>query len=590
MSREKPPALFLLSVSLLSASALGYEILLMRLFSIIQWHHFAYMMISLALLGYGASGTFLALARNFLSPRFAPAFVANAALFGLSSALCFLVAQEVRFNALEILWSPAQWWRLVGVYLLLIPPFFFAANCIGLTLHHFRDDLGRVYAADLMGGGTGALGVIIVLFLLFPLPALGFIAGMGFFAAALGWLSLGGRPRRRAALLAVGAPALWLFFGLGGAKLHPVEYKGLSQALQVVGASELEQRSSPLGLLTVVQSPTIPFRHVPGLSLNSPQEAPEQLAVFTDADAMSVINRYTGDINQLEFLDYTPSALPYRLLPKHPQVLVLGADGASDVLQALYHRAGLIDAVEVDGQMVDLVRHDYAEFDGRIYENPRVRVHVAEARGFVAASTDRYDLIQIALLDAFNTSSAGMYALNESYIYTVEAMRDYLQHLNPGGVLAITRWIRLPPRDDVKVFATAVEALARTGVTEPDQRLAWIRSWQTSTILVKNGKITPADIALIKTFCAERSFDVVWHPGIREEETNVHNRLKQDYFFQAASALLGTHRQSFMERYKFNIEPATDDKPYFFMFFRWPLLPELLSRRGAGGLSMLDMG
>lgn len=128
-----PPRLLLLAVSLISAAALVYEILLMRFFSIIQWHHFAYMMISLALLGYGASGTFLTLARGFLLRYFAPAFVLNAALFGLSSTACFLFAQRVSFNALELLWSPGEWGHLVLIYLVLTPPFFFAANCIGLT-------------------------------------------------------------------------------------------------------------------------------------------------------------------------------------------------------------------------------------------------------------------------------------------------------------------------------------------------------------------------------------------------------------------------------------------------------------------------
>ncbi|HUL11028.1 MAG TPA: SAM-dependent methyltransferase [Methylococcaceae bacterium] len=590
MNTEKPSTLFLCSVALISASALAYEILLMRLFSIVQWHHFAYMMISLALLGFGASGTFLTLARNFLLPRFTAAFTTNASLLGLSSALCFLAAQTVPFNALEILWSASEWRKLIFIYLLLIPPFFFAANCVGLAFQHFKDDLGRIYAADLLGSGLGALGVVLLLFLAFPLTALRLIGGGGLIAAALGWLGLGGVPRQRAALLAAAAPILWVVLSLGGAELKPVEYKGLAQTLQVIGASKLAERSSPLGLLTVVQSPTIPFRYAPGLSLNSPGEVPEQLAVFTDGDGMSVINRYSGDPKTLTFLDYIPSALPYHLLPRKPYVLVLGAGGGSEVLQALYHKAELIDAVELNGQMVDLMRHEYGDFAGHIYENPRVRVRVDEARGFVAASKDHYDLIQLALLDAFNASSAGLYALNESYVYTVEALREYLAHLNSGGMLAITRWIRLPPRDDVKLFATAVEALEHAGVAQPGQQLAWIRSWQTSTLLIKNGEFSPDEIAALRRFCAERSFDIVWYPGVQAEETNVYNVLKEPYFFQAATALLGVDRRSFIARYKFDIEPATDDRPYFFRFFRWPLLPELLERRGAGGLSMLDMG
>lgn len=585
-----PSRRLLVSLAMVSAAALGYEILLMRLFSIIQWQHFAYMMISLALLGFGASGSFLALGQRFLAGHFELAFAANALLFGLACLPCFLTTQAVPFNPLEILLSPRQWGYLAAVYLLLVPPFFFAGNCAGLALQRFSPAVGRVYAADLFGAGLGALGVILLLSWVFPLTALGLISGLGLAAAVLAWPDLERRPGFQTALLAAIPPLLWLAAGLTPVELKPVEYKGLAQALRVAGAAKLEERSSALGLLTVVTSPAIPFRHAPGLSLDSPAEVPEQLAVFTDGEGMGVINRYRGDLRELAFLDYLPSALPYHLLPTRPQVLILGADGGSEVLQALYHRASPIDAVDLNPQMLQLIRRDYADFAGGIYSLPQVRLHEAEARGYVASAKQRFDLIELALFDAFNASSAGLYALNESYVYTVEALQDYLAHLNPAGYLAITRWVRLPPRDDAKLFATAVEALERRGVSQPGERLAWIRGWQTSTLLVKNGDLSGQDIQALRAFCAARSFDLVWHPGIKPEETNVHNLTRKPYFYQAAIALLGGERQSFIERNKFDIRPATDDRPYFFLFFRWGLLPELLARRGLGSLSMLDMG
>src|SRR5438477_9358471 len=100
------------AVSLLSAAVLAYEILLMRLFSIIAWHHFAYMMISIALLGYGAAGTFVALARRALLSCYPQVFVAATAAFGAFAVTGFLLAQAVAFNPLELLWDPRQPWRL----------------------------------------------------------------------------------------------------------------------------------------------------------------------------------------------------------------------------------------------------------------------------------------------------------------------------------------------------------------------------------------------------------------------------------------------------------------------------------------------
>jgi spermidine synthase len=583
-----PPRSLLIAVSLVSAAALSYEILLMRLFSIIQWHHFAYMMISLALLGYGASGTFLTLARPWLLPRFGIAFTANAALFGLAAPLCFAGAQAVPFNALEILWSPRQWAYLVLIYLILVPPFFFAANCIGLAFQRYRTALGRVYAADLWGAGSGALAIILLLFLLFPLTALAAVAGLGLSAAALAWLGLGQPPRALALPLFALGPVLGLALQGSGLQLQPVEYKSLAQALRVAGAEPVAERSSPLGLLSVVRSPVVPFRHAPGLSLESPAPVPEQLAVFTDGEGMTAITRWDGTRESLAFRDYMPSALPYHLLPANPKVLVLGAGGGSEVLQGIYHRAARIDAVELNPQLIDLVTRNFADFAGQMYQRSEVRLHAAEARGFVAASTENFDLIQVALLDAFNTSSAGLYGLNESYLYTVEALQAYLDHLQPGGFLAVTRWVRLPPRDEAKLFATAVEALRRSG-SDPARRLAWIRGWQTSTLIVKNGDLAEGDIAALRRFADDRSFDPVWYPGIAEAETNVYNVLKEPYGFEIAQALLGPARRDFIERYKFDIRPATDDRPYFFHVFRWPILAEILNLRGAGGLSLLDL-
>ena len=146
-----------LSIALVSAAALAYEVLLMRLFSIIQWHHFAYMMISLALLGYGVSGAFLMLLQGPLLRRFAASYIINLALFGVSSVGCFLLAQHIPFNAEEVLWDPRQTVWLLCTYLLLAVPFFFAANAIGLALIYYRERLSRIYAADLLGAGLGSI-------------------------------------------------------------------------------------------------------------------------------------------------------------------------------------------------------------------------------------------------------------------------------------------------------------------------------------------------------------------------------------------------------------------------------------------------
>ena len=117
-----------------------------------------------------------------------------------------------------------------------------------------------------------------------------------------------------------------------------------------------------------------------------------------------------------------------------------------------------------------------------------------------------------------------------------------------------------------------------------------IRSWQTSTLLVKNGVISAEEINRLKQFCSERSFDLVYYPGISAQEVNRFNIQLQPYLYQAAMALLSNEREAFINDYKFNIEPATDDQPYFFHFFKWRTLPEILLLLDSGGIFLMESG
>ncbi len=583
---HRPP---LISIFLISAAALGYEILLMRLFSIIHWHHFAYMIISLALMGYGVSGTFITVARRWLVDNFTAAFVTNAALFGLTATTCFALAQRIPFNTLEILWDREQWLLLLLTYLLLFIPFFFAANGICLAFARFATQIPRIYSFDLLGAGAGALGIIGVLFIASPTDALRLLGAVGFVAAAIACFEGRENPRWGVGLLLLcGAASLGLLPDRWLA-LNMSEYKGLQQALRVSGARVVDERSSPLGLVTVIESPRIPLRHAPGLSLNSPVAPPPQLGVFTDGDGLTAIGHYSGDREALTYLDYLTSALPYHL-GNHRRVLVLGAGGGSEVLQAIDHGAEKVDAVELNPQVSDLLQKGYADFSGWFHLKDRVTLHIAEARGFVAGSSAPYDLIQVALMDSSSAASSGLYALSESYLYTTEAIEEYLRHLRPSGLLAITRWVKLPPRDSLKLFATAISALSQSGIDEPGRRLAMIRGWKTSTLLIKHGAFTPADIVALRAFCDERSFDVAYYPGMTPQQANRYNVLERPYFFAGARALLGDEAEAFLADYKFQLAPATDDRPYFFQFFKWSSLPEILSLRSKGGLSLLELG
>ena len=571
---RREQALLALSIGLLAASALGYQVLLFRLLAIVQWHPFVATIVSLALLGHGAAGTALALAGRRLLPRFPLAYASSAALFGLSVPFCWALAQRLPFNGLELVWNAWQFGWLVALFLLLALPFFFAACCFGLAFMHARDRIPALYAADLLGAGLGAGLTTGLLFLLPADYALRVIAVAGAFAALLptapNLLRLG--PPALAIAVALSLPTDWLT-----PRVTP--YKGLPRTLAVMGAVVVEERSSPYGLLTIVRNDDVPFRHAPGRSLTGNSELPRQLAVFTDADGMAALTAHR-DRKSLTWADETTSALPYRLTAR-PRVLILGAGGGTEVLQAIYHDARGIDAVELNPDMLELARN--------WLQDSGVRWHLGDARGFIRANSRQYDLIQMAPLDSYGGSGAGVQALAESYLYTVEALADYYDRLAPGGWLALTRWEKQPPRDGLKLFAMAIEMLRRRDL-EPGSRLALIRGWQTSTLLIGQRPLSGADVERLRAFCEKRDFDPAWFPGIRADEVNRHHRVPRPWLYEGAVALLGRNADAFLANYKFQIAPATDERPFYFHFFRWSLLPELIALRGQGGLTLLDTG
>ncbi len=577
-----------LTVFIISASALSYEILLMRLFSIIQWHHFAYMIISLSLLGYGASGTFITITKNYLLKRYHISVICNVLLFSLTSISCFLAAQSIQFNPEEIFWDFRQFPLLVSIYLLLSLPFFFAANCIALSITFYRESISKIYAADLMGAGIGSIGITVLLYVLFPENALKIIAFLGLLAAAVAWLEFHLQPRILALLITCFAFSI-LLLPKSWMELRVSPYKELPQALRIKGAKVVDKLSSPLGLITVVENKTVPWRYAPGLSLKATVEPPEQLAIFTDNGGMDVINNFNNDTSTFSYLDLQTSALPFHLVQPE-KVAVIAAGGGSNVLRTLMYDAKMIDVVELNPQVIKIVKDYYSGYAGNIYKDQRVNLHNTDGRGFLVRSMSLYDLILVPRLNSFGATASGLYALSENYLYTVEALQVYLEKLSPGGILSMDLWLRIPPRDSLKMFATAIDALNASGAKEPGKNLILMRNWQTATLLIKNGEFSRDDINRFLDFTTTRMFDVAYYPGIKEEEANRFNILQQPQIYLGARALLGNEKQSFNNSYKFDLKPATDDRPYFHNFIKWSTVKEIVTLRGSGGLPLLEWG
>lgn len=570
----------LLALALVAGAALAFEVLLTRLLAIVHWHHFAGMVISLALLGYGMSGSVLTPLLPRLRGHATTAFAAAATLFGVAAAAVVAIAQAVPFNAPEVVWNPRQWLWLALLYLLFTLPFFFAAGCTALALACFPVPIGRIYRFDLVGAGTGALAVVGLLGLLRPDHALPLIAALGPLAAMI----VLARQRRRLVLVpAMTLVALVVLAVIGWPGLRISAFKPLPQTLQIAGTAIVAERTSPISLVDVVASELIPFRAVSGLSLTNVQEPAAQLGLFVDGDGPSPITAVTGDPAALAYLDATLAALPYRLLQR-PRVLLLGLGGGGDLMLALRHDAAAVDVVEPDATVAGLLRGELAGFTGNMLARPEVRLHVDAARRFAAAAAGPYDLIGL------HPQAGGRGTLAESFATTVEAFTACLASLVPEGLLVLPHALQLPPRASLKLALTALAALERLDAAAPSRHLVLLRAWDQALLLVRRTPFDAGTLAAIEASARTLAFDLGWHPDMERDAANRFNLLPEPLFFDAMAAVTGPDRAAFIDAYAFDIRPATDDRPYFHDFFRWRALPDLWATARGGNAGLLDWG
>lgn len=545
------------AIFLLSAATLAYEVLLTRLFALIQWHHYAHMIISLALLGFGLSGALLTRWGERLARHLAAALASAAALFGIGAVIAFLVARGIAFNPLELAWDASQSLRLLATYAVLALPFLCAGGGIGLALMALRDQRHRLYSADLLGAGIGALVVVAALHWLSPGRVLLLVGALGLAAAAL----FASAPRVRLAL----ACAALLISLLPAPQVTPSPYKPLALTLTAQGAQVLAQVDSAMGRASAVFNAGAPARDAPGLSPISPYPAAPVIALFVDGEGAGSV-----PLGDLTYLRELPSAAPYALLPA-PRVLAFGLGPTT--WQALAHDVHGLRVVVNDAGLLRLL----AQLRQRVPDMPPLPTPtLADARALLAADDQTHDLI------AFHVPVilGGLAALRENTLLTVEGLRALLARLSPDGWLAISTSAALPPRELLKLAALARAALGDAAAS----RVAVVRGYRAATLLIKAAPLEARDVAALDGFAATRGFDLDYPPG-----TPAGSHARTD-IATGIDAFLGEGHADYLAHYRFDLRPPTDDRPYFNHFFRMAVTTELLAMRAAGGLALLDWG
>lgn len=570
------------SIALISAASVGYEVLLVRLFAVEHFYHIAYMAISVAMLGYGASGTVVALAGTTLREKLDRWFFRASFLSTTSLLLVPLAAREIPLDLTQLLWDRRQAAYLALTYSLLALPFFFSGMAVlsGLALSAPRP--GSVYGASFGGAGFGAGTAVALLWLVPPVRAILWPP----VAAALATLLASWERRSRrtgASAIAVAVTALVPIFVAPSPRVS--QYKGLPQAQALPGARTVGEYASPVGWVTAVRAAA--FRYAPGLSLEYTGSFPEQVGLFVDGEIAGAVSLWSR-AEERDLLRWLPTALPFALEPR--EVLVVGAGSGTEVEVALAHGSQKVVALELNPGVLELARTVAAGRDP--FSRPEVRTVIADARAYLARSTERFDLVTLGPSGAPGTAAAGVHSLNEDFLHTVDAYRSYLAHLKPGGLLAITSWIRIPPRENVRVILTAAEALREFGVQNLHRSLVVSRSWGTVTVLVKPGGFRPEELQALSSFAESRGIDLDWYPGVDTTLLNPLHRLDEPVLTRAAAAAVQSAdaAREFARGYPFRVEPVGDSRPYPHQFLNLRALKSLLGEETGSWIPFAEWG
>jgi hypothetical protein len=576
--------MLLIAVFFVSLSTLAFEVLLTRVFSIGQWNHLSFMVISIALFGFAASGTFLSLIEAQLKmitahhvPRTLVGIVV--CLYSLGAFTSFLTLNRLPLDYFRLPVEPVQCLYLLAAYLLLSVPFFFSGLTISLAYSTSPEKAGLVYFSSMAGSACGAIlpvpllpllgeGKLIVVSALIPLVAAFYstfkydkISGS---EALRKWFG------RRTLWCCASANILFAAFllspaGISLIQIKPSPYKALSQILRFPRTQIVEKTTGIMGRIDRTQTPYIRF--APGLSLKYHEKLPRQQAVFTDGDNQIVLYDIKEN-NDAQFAKFMISYCGYSLIEKPKNVLIIQHGGGSAIPSAMASDAQHVSIVEQNHHLAEILRRQYP-FQV-LNQNPRK---------FLAQTGQRFNIIH---LENWGTSIPGSAALNQDHSLTKDAFAAYFRHLDTNGVIIISRKLLLPPSDSLRLWGTAYEALKKIDIANPEMHIAVLRNWDTFTLLVSQSSI-PAESVI--EFAGHLNFDVVYLNNLPREMANKNNVFNEPYHYQEIRQLATAYKfgneKDFFKSYLLDIEPQSDRRPFPGRILKWSNLRLLYHSLGS---------
>ena len=531
----------------MSFASLLLELALTRLFSVILFYHFAFMAISIALLGLGAGGVVAYIEKERLARWSTGRLATQGAMWNVLLILIVLEADLRSPVSLDV--SLRNLVFLVSVYLVSAIPFVLTGVVFSAIFARETDRVSRLYAADLAGGALACMGVV-------PL------------------LNLAGGPNTviAAALAMAAAAAIW--------SDNTRERKGALAIILVLAGLIAANHTG--GIVDIIYAkgmrrdqPWMEFARWNAISRIEVDDQGGAKVIVIDADASTYI--VNADFDQWapaarRGLMSAPPATANVLRP-HGAYAIIGPGGGIDVARALAAGSPSITGIEINPIIVnDIMLGRYADWSAHLYQKPQVHIHISDGRSWVRNSREQFDVLQMTLVDTWASTAAGAFALSENNLYTLEAFREYFRHLKPDGLLAITRWEFKQPREALRIASQAMAALRAQG-NQGDLRRNFIvisdgaldNDGRAVAVLAKKSPFTPEEEAAVRAHLgAYANLKPLYLPSAPGD--NPFSRLIES-----------GDPYGFARGYDYNVAPVTDDAPFFFFTTR---LRQLSGPRG----------
>ncbi len=528
-------ATLLAGISLSSFAALLLELALTRLFSVVLFYHYAFLAISVALLGLGAGGVFAYVQRRRLR-----VWPVDRLAAGISLLWCCITpaALEVILRVpVDLQFDGGNFRRLTVLYFSAAVPFFLTGVLVSTIFARNPGYLSRLYGADLCGGALACLATV---------PALNYLGGPNtvLFSAAVMAIAAAvwGKERglRAAGLVLAGGLGALIIFNT----IHPL--------LDITYAKGKYRDPSWVEYAR--------WNAISRIEVDRHYDGSKWIVIDADAST-AIMNADPQHWNETAWAATLLNSAPAlaNVLRPHGAFAIIGPGGGVDVLRALAAGSPKVTAIEINPIIVnDVMRGRYAEYAKHLYELPQVDVHVSDGRSFIRSSREQYDVIQMTLVDTWASTAAGAFALSENNLYTLEAFKEYFQHLKPDGMIAITRWEFKQPREALRVVSVAMEALHELGVRNPARHF----------LLISDGALTQDGRPVL--VLGKRSEFTREEEAVARKDLASHSNLIPQYFpsqpadNEFSHLIASNDPLAFARKYKFNVAPATDDAPFFF--------------------------